>query len=275
MRAKGLQGIGFRTMSLGLLALALLGGVSGCANVPLLSSKLTHERMSLPYERTQIKASSSLDVLAVADSPDYRLDPNDVGMQLLSQSNTMAALSGRSKNGRKTWVNLVVFDERRVVARRKSFFCSDEKATTNPAAPSRRLFPARKGILFDAQFVLDSDILTAPFATAEARQIAILRWLAEQYSRDVRHLTGRADSPVAADELVSTAGMMMNQVFQGVLVALSKSPGLARNLRDANGIEFPHISLDTGRIQMILTGDVVTVKTRVNLPMTASKRRLF
>lgn len=268
MRAKGRQGIDLRSVSLTLCALALLAGVSGCTNLPrLVKPKLPYERMAIPYARTQIKASSSLDVLGLVEAPEYQFDPKVVRKQLLNQSNTMVALSGQSANGRKTWVNTVVFDERRMTARRKYFFCSDEKATVNPNNPKRRIFPARKGILFEAQFVLDSDILTAPYATAEARQIAIIRWLAERYNQDVRSLTGRADQPVAANELISLSGMMMNQVFQGVLLALSKTPGLARNLRDPQGVEFPHISLDTGRIQMIVTSEVVTMKIRVNLPM--------
>ncbi len=268
MRAKRPKEINFRNGSLGLLALALLFSACGCTSLPrVIKPKLPYDRMAIPYNRTQIKGSSSLDVLSLAEAPEYQFDSKVVEKKLLSQSNTMVALSGQNTNGRKTWVNMFVFDERRMTAKRKYFFCSDEKATVNPSQPDRRIFPARKGILFDAQFVLDSDILTAPYATAEARQIAIIRWLAEQYSYDVRSLTGQAGQPVAANELVSLSGMMMNQVFQGVLLALNKSPGLARNLRDPQGVQFPHISLDTGRIQMIVTTDVVTLKIRVNLPM--------
>jgi len=122
-------------------------------------------------------------------------------------------------------------------------------------------------LLFDGQLVLDPAFRTTPYATDEARRIAIIQWLAEQFNQDVRSLTGSEENSVHADELVSLADMMMNQVFRGVLLALGKSPGLARNLSDADGIEFPHISLNQGRIQMIAQNDVVTVKIRVNLPM--------
>jgi hypothetical protein len=53
----------------------------------------------------------------------------------------------------------------------------------------------------------------------------------------------------------------------GVLGELTCASGLTRNLSDEKGVEFPHISLDTGRIHLTVTNDVVTVKIRVNLPM--------
>ena len=64
---------------------------------------------------------------------------------------------------------------------------------------------------------------------------------------------------------------MMNQTFQGVLLALSKSPGLARNLTDLKGVAFPHLSLGEGRIQMLATNDAVALKIRVNLPLTSQQ----
>jgi len=48
---------------------------------------------------------------------------------------------------------------------------------------------------------------------------------------------------------------------------LARSPGLARNLAGEEGVEFPHLSLDTGHIQLTVAEDIVTVKIRVNLPM--------
>ena len=61
---------------------------------------------------------------------------------------------------------------------------------------------------------------------------------------------------------------MMNQTFQGVLLALGKSPGLARNLTGPRGVAFPHISLNQGRLQMLATDDAVAIKIRVNVPLS-------
>ena len=63
-------------------------------------------------------ASSTLDVLAMTESPDYQFTAHDaLGKQLLTQSDTIVALSGQSADGLKTWVNLIAFDERHMTAR--------------------------------------------------------------------------------------------------------------------------------------------------------------
>jgi len=258
------SGTSLTLMSLGLLALAGLFSMCGCATVP---DEFAYERLSVPYYQTRLGASSSLDVLAQADAPDYQFDPEHIGKQLLSQSDTMVALSGQNANGFKTWVNLVAFDESRMTARRKYFFCSDERATNTTTEPLESLVGRGRGLYFDAQLRLDAKIRTTPYATDEARQIAILRWLAEQFNADVRRLTDRADEPTNANELLATAGMMMNQTFQGVLLTLSKSPGLARDLPSTQGVAFGHISLNEGRVQMLATNDAVAIKVRVNLPL--------
>lgn len=255
----------FRLMSLCLLALAGLFSIAGCSSS---SAEFAYARLSAPYYQTRLGASSTLDVLAQTDAPDYQFDPEHIGKRLLSQSDTMVALSGQTTDGFKTWVNLFVFDEGRMTARRKYFFCSDERATNAKTEPLESLVGRGRGLYFDAQLLLDPEIRTTPYATEEARQIVILRWLADQFSADVRGLTNRADEPTNANELVATAGMMMNQTFQGVLLALGKSPGLARNLAGVKGVTFPHISLDEGRIQMLATSDAVALKIRVNLPLT-------
>jgi hypothetical protein len=50
--------------------------------------------------------------------------------------------------------------------------------------------------------------------------------------------------------------MMMNQTFQGVLLALGKSPGLARNLAGVKGVAFGRISLGEGRVRMLVGNGV-------------------
>jgi hypothetical protein len=249
-----------------LLALAgcfCLGLCGGCSQ----TGELAYAKLARPYQRTQLQRSNTLEVLALADSDDYRFDPNGVGMQLLSQSDTIVAMSGQSIDGRKTWVNLVAFDRQRMTARRKYFFCSDECAVVTPLDVVALLGGGRKGLMFDAQLVLDSSIRATPYATGEARQAAIVRWVAEQFEEDVRRLTDPAESSIVADALAALAGMMMKQAFQGVLLTLDKSPGLARDLGNTKGVAFPHINMDGGRIQMFSTSNAVAVRIRVNLPL--------
>lgn len=254
-----------RSASLCLLVLAGLLFLVGCGNG---AGDLSYARLAGPYYQTRLGASSTLDVLAQMEAPDYKFAPEQIDLQLLTQSDTTVASSGRSADRYKTWVNIVVFDERRMTASRKYFFCSDERSREATKPSPAALLGRNKGLLFDAQLLLDPKIATTPYATEEARRIAILRWAAEQFGADVRGLTNRAEEPTQINELVATAGLMMNQTFQGVMLAMTRSPAVARNLTDTAGVAFNHMSLGEGRIQMLATNEAVALKIRVNLPLT-------
>ncbi|MEN6334140.1 MAG: hypothetical protein ABFE01_07740 [Phycisphaerales bacterium] len=245
--------------------------LSGCGGGEYFSPKLPYAQLAIPYTATQLGRSTSLEVLNVAHDGAYQFDSDQVEQALLTQGDTVIAYSGRSADTRKTWLNLIVFDEYRMTARRKYFFCIDERAERVPDNPKKRLFPPRKGILFDAQFVIDPEVLTTPYATEEAQRVAILQWLSGQVERDIAALVGDAKKPAQGSDAITLSGMMTGQVFQGVLVQLNKSPGLAKNLADERGIAFPHMSLDQGRIRLQTQNDLAAVTIRVNLPMAQSK----
>jgi hypothetical protein len=247
-----------------LCALTAASCLCGCSYLP---ERLPYEKLAAPYNRVQLRRTTSLDALNLTRGPG-QIDPNAAGRQLLTQSDTAIAVAGRSKDGLKSWANLIVFDDYRMTAVRKYFIFSDENATISPTAQKYYLIPARKGLLFDGQFVLDPDILTTPYATDEAKQIATVRWLSERLKADVRALSG-GDDPARGDETVSTLALMMNQVFGGILHELAQSPGLARRLAEPEGVPFPHISMNEGRIQMVTVGEFAAVKIRVNLPMVS------
>ena len=249
-------------------AILLVIGLFGCSPLDYLPpEELPYAKLAIPYSRTRLKTSVSLDVLNVARDPDYQFERDKVEQPLLTQSDTVIAYSARSVDGMKSWLDMIVFDEFRMTASRKYFFCVDEKAEVAPTEPQYYLIPPRRGILFDSEFVIDPQVLTTPFATDEARKIALIKWLSEQFRADVAALVGNPEDPVRGSELVTTAAMMVRQVFTGLLVELDKSPGLAASLGRKKGVAFPHMSLDEGRIRLVVEDDVAVMKIRVNLPM--------
>jgi hypothetical protein len=256
-----------------LLMTALLSAsaICGCGTGEYLSPKLPYAQLAIPYAAAQLGRSTSLEVLNLARDGAYQFDPDQVEQALLTQGDTVIAYSGRSADTRKTWLNLIVFDEFRMTTRRKYFFCIDERAERAPDASKRLFVPPRRGILFDAQFLIDPEVLTTPYATEEAQRAAILQWLAGQFQRDVSALVGDPKDPAQGSDAIVLSGMMTGQVFQGVLVQLDKSPGLAQNLSDERGIPFPHLSLGEGRIRLLTQNDLGVVRIRVNLPMAESK----
>jgi hypothetical protein len=249
-----------------LLALAGLCSLCGCAAPDTAGGDYPYERLAAPYRQVQLKTGTTLDVLGLLDSPKVRMEQDRVAVQLLTQSDTSAALSGKSKDGKKIWVNLVAFDEYRMTARRKYFFLMDEQ----PAPPVGTQPPTGSvpGVLaFDAQFVLDPEIGTALYATDEARKAAIVRALAQRFKGDVDKLAGPPTAARQTDAIVATAGMMMNQVFQGVLAEFDQSSALAKNLNNEEGVAFGHRSLGEGRMRLLVTSGIGTVAVRIHQPM--------
>ena len=75
------------------------------------------------YSQTELKISTSADVLATIHKPEY---------ELLSQSRSVIASVGQKKKGREIWLNMVAFDENELTARRKYFFIVDEQSKGFP-----------------------------------------------------------------------------------------------------------------------------------------------
>lgn len=261
-KAKAVRGV------LCMAALLFATCLSGCGALSYLPpERLPYARLAFPYAHVQLKTSATLDVLNLARAPEYQLDRGATDELLLTQSDTAVAFSGRSKDKRKSWFTLVVFDEYRLTAKRKYFFLADEQAETVPTQPGQYLVPPRKGLVFDAQFVVDPEILTTPYATQEAQKVAMVRWLAEQFQKDMTALLGGSDTPARGSTVLSTSGMMMRQTFTGLLAELGKSPGLAQMLADESGMEFPHVSMDKGRARLLAQDDVGAATIRVNFPL--------
>lgn len=243
-----------------MVALLSAAMLTGCA-------PLSYARLAIPYRSTELGRSTSLDVLNIARDPAYQFDRDKVEAVLLTQSDTVVGYSGRRADGRLTWLNMIVFNEFRMTAGRKYFFCINEEAGIAPVEPKYYLIPPRPGILFDSEFIIDPEIMTTPYATAEAQKIAIIQWLAERVEQDVAALVGSLDDPTRGGEQIVLAGMMVSQTFTGVLLELDRSPGLAAYLDRPRGVSFPHLSLGEGRIRMVLQNGRAVMTIRVNLPI--------
>jgi hypothetical protein len=229
--------------------------------------KLSYAELSVPYTLAQLKVSNTLDVLSSIQLPQSKQQQKFIERQILSQSDTVIAASGRSKDGHKMWLNMFAFDEHTMTTKRKCFFCVDEKATMALKKPRRYFIPPRHGLIIDCQTVLDPEMLAKPYSNEEARRIEILKNVAQALHKDTDELRGTAHENDRQEDLFSILAMMINQVFDAVLLELDRSPGAAAGLSDENGISFSHITFDKGRIQMFVIHDIVTIKIRMGYPM--------
>ena len=223
--------------------------------------KLSYEKLSISYHQIRLKTSRSPDVLRMISAysgPESQLPARFIGAHLLSQSDTAIASVGQSKDGYKTWFTMVSFDESDMTANRKYFYLVDERALLKPTDLRHFQILPKPGLIFDSQMVLQLDVLAKPYVTEEARQIAILKHIAENLSKDIDELS-------QDNQTLAVSGMLMNQVFKEVLLDLEKSPVLAKNLSDKSGVQFNHISFDKGRISIAVDDSIGTVKIRLGL----------
>lgn len=242
-----------------LFAFIFLCGLCGCSVVRYFQPEQSpREELSASYDQTALKTSSTLDVLGKIQSLEH---------ELLSQSDTMVASSGQNKNGYRTWFTMVAFDEYTMVAKRKYFFLVDERTKISPTELKRFLTAPKRGLVFDSQVVLETDALDKPYATEEARQIAILRQVAGSLRKDIDDLSENTDGPSQANQVLTVSGLLINQLFETVLLELDKSPVLARRLSSKSGVEFNHMSFDKGNISMVVEQDIVTVRIGLGLFM--------
>ena len=257
-------------VALGALVLALL--VGGCGYKTVLEYAppypLTYNRLVRAYDQAQLRTTSTLDVLHIVRDPQYTPSPKTVGVQLLNQSDTIVAQSAQSKDTCKTWFSLFAFHEHTMTTVRKYFLLMDERAVVAPSTKRPTfLLPPRSGLHFDCQVALPPDVLTVPYATDEARQIAVLGYVAGALKEDLAELSSGREASVQGNKILTPAGLMANQAFEAALLELGQSPVLAGQLGGKKGIAFTHLSLRSGRIRMTLAGDTATVRIRMNVPM--------
>ncbi len=194
------------------------------------------------YYRTNLKESSSADVLGMIYMPEYGL---------LSQSKSVVASQGQKKKGHKLWFNMVAFDENDLRAKRKYFFVVDEKPKV--------LSEPWAGLKFDCEMVLEREVLDEPYANENARRIAILNQVLENVRADIEEVG-------PDNNKLNVCGMLINQALMAVLSKLDSpagSPALAVKLSEPGGLEFSHMSFDKGKIRMVVADDIVTVKIRL------------
>jgi hypothetical protein len=205
-----------------------------------LEGKPSEKEAFQSYYQTELKTSTTADVLAMINLPKY---------ETLSQSTSVIASAGEKKKGYKTWMKMVAFDENKLTAERKYLFMIDER-------PKILFTEPWEGLRFDCQMVLGGDVLDKPYSNENAKRIAMLRQVLENTRKDIDEI--RKDNKTA-----DTCGILINQAISSVLVRLDASPAEAAKLSDPAGLSFKHTNLDRGKIGMTMADDIVTVKIRL------------
>jgi hypothetical protein len=237
------------TFAFGTFALILLCWLGGCSVISPEARMQQKVRfydkdLSAAYDQTEIKKSLTLDVLPkMGRSKD----------ELLSQSESVVASLGQSKDGYKTWFTMVAFHEYELSVVRKYFFVVDERVHNR----------AKRGLRFDCETLLDKEKLDNIRAAKGARQVVVLKNVLDNLQKDATGLAGDVNAPGQDNRMLDVSVMLVKQVFETALLDLDRSPALATKLSDPNGVEFDHLNFGAGKIRVQAEGNTVIVKIRL------------
>jgi len=236
----------------------LLGGCSSeSSSADRRRQRFTYEeKLSTPYNQIELKKSMTLDALPKIKRWQNELGPQFGGTELLSHGESVVAAVGQSKDGYKTWFNLVAFHEYRLNVMRKYFFVVDEKTTSLRAGYD-------SGLRFDCEMVLEEEVLDRSYASENTRRVVILNYVFESLRKDIDALGAGIDTPGQSNKMLSVCGMLINQLFKMIILELDSSPVLVMKLSEAEGIEFDHINFDKGRVRMMVEDDTVALEIRL------------
>ncbi|MBP8303207.1 MAG: hypothetical protein KBE04_03665 [Phycisphaerae bacterium] len=244
----------------------------GCASLDpeIRSGEPSCERLSAAYEATTLGQANAWDVLQAIQIAQVGLDPDRVGRQRVTRGDTLAASSGQSPDGLKSWFSLFVFEPDTLLATRKYFAYVDEHAPFGPGAAGWRGSSSRGTLVFRGEGVLPGEV-GGPRSPGQDSPAAVLREVARLLREDVSQSAGGGDQ--AADEIVRACGLLMHQVLRDALVELDRSPGLAGQLDMAEGMPFSHTSLGGGRIRLAVRAGVAVTEVEVGVPLGARGTR--
>lgn len=229
-----------RVSKLSLLICCLV--LSGCTLVDYFTPEKPPYDAELfdSFSRIELNKSTSSDVLGMIYLADY---------ELLSQSKSVIAAAGRKKEGYKTWFEMAAFDENESAVKRKYFFEIDEKPKVLGKSP-------KEGLRFDCDVVLPAKVLNEPYANENVKRIAILKQILDDFRKDIADVQ-------KDNKTLATGGMLVDQAITSVLTTLNSSPALAIRLNEPSGVEFSHLALDKGKIQMVVIDTIARVKIRL------------
>lgn len=228
-----------------LLILICCLGLYGCVSLDVVGflkpePPPNNDQICEGYNRIELKASGAADVLGAIHLPEY---------ELISQSKSVVASVGEKKKGYKSWLKMVAFNEDELTATRKYLLITDER-------PKHLFVKPWTALRFDCEMVLETELLDKPYADENARRIAILKQVAENTRKDIQQVS-------QDNKTIVICGILINQGLEAVLVKLDSSPALATKLNELKGLKFEHLSLDKGKIEMVIAGDIVSVKMKL------------
>lgn len=206
-----------------LMAVLFVVVVSGCS----MSSAPSFDK----YYLTTLNVSTSAEVIPAIQA----------GGDELTKGENAVASWGEKKKGSIVWFNAIAFDDDTSKAIRKYGFS---------ATPKNRSERMR----FDAELVINADVLSEPYANENARKIAVLKSILNDFTNDL--------APLVKDSRALNSGsLMVKRLLKNLIARLDASPALAGNLGNYSGMDFNSMNLGKGKARMTIVDGVVSLKS--------------
>lgn len=228
------------------VAVAVLSivAVSGCHQVA--QDTTTFNR----YYMTSLEVSTSADVIPMIGAKD----------ESLTQGENAVVSWGETKEGSVIFFNAVAFDDTTSRAIRKYAFVANPKAKGFGCN-------AVQTMRFDAELVINPNVINEPYANDNARKIAIMKSVLADFTSDL--------TPLIKDgKTLNSSLLMVKQLMKGLIYHLDASPALAANLQNITGMKFDHMTLDAGKTRMLIDGDIVKLKVMTGCAVHSFDKRL-
>ncbi|MEJ2702497.1 MAG: hypothetical protein P8Z79_08655 [Sedimentisphaerales bacterium] len=243
-----------------LLSFLLAALAGGCSWVPALGAgrhepRFSQKELSEPYDQITLNTSLTIDALPKIQRFQSDRGPLLGGVETLVEAGDRVATVGQSEDGRRTWFNMVVFDEFKLNVIRKYFFIEDEQASRFAILPG-------KGMRFDCQTVLGKDVLEASYHSENAKRIAIFKVISQNLRNDVDAFSAGTDSSNEDNKTLSVCGMLVSQTLDLILVKLESSAVLAMRLSSTEGVVFDQTNFGPGKVWMVVRNNAAAVALR-------------
>ncbi len=239
-----------------LAAVALQAGCSTVSPWTKARHRSSQARLSTPYDQIAVKQSIIQNTVPMIQRHNDESQADLAAAEMISHSENVVVSMGQSKDGYQTWFNMVTFSENELNVVRKYFFIVDDKTKSIQLEPNQ-------GLRFDCEIELEKEVFADPDTSDNARKIEILRIVSNYLHKDMNELRDDPDSPDQGNKMIDICRMLINQTFDVILRSLGSSPVLASRLSQVGGVEFDHINFDKGKIQLLVKGDIATVKIRL------------
>ena len=174
------------TFAMRLFAVLLPGVLlGGCSTVSpwARSRQLSYQaKLSAPYDQIKVKQSIIHDTVPKIQRLQDELESGFAEAELISHGENVVVSLGQSKDGYQTWFNMVTFQEKELNAVRKYFFFVDDEARSFQLSPNQ-------GLRFDCEMVIGEEMLAEPGTPENARRIAMLRNILDNFHKDINELS--------------------------------------------------------------------------------------